>query len=119
MRLPNLSISPVEVENPYAKVDLLLTLREAEDGLRGAFEYKAELFDLSTVEGMLRDYETILRAVVADPEASLSSLDAALAAARRERNLIKGREVKDAAQTRLKNARRKPLSAGAKPGGAR
>ena len=119
MQLPHLSISPIEVENPYAKVDLLLTLRETEDGLRGAFEYKAELFDLSTVEGMLRDYEAILRTVVAEPETSLSSLDEMLAAARRERNLLKGREVKGAAQTRLKNARRKPLSADAKSEGAR
>lgn len=114
MQLSDMSISPIEVENPYAKFDLLLTLWESADGLRGTFEYKAELFDLSTVEGMLRDYEAILRAIVAEPSMSLSSLDEMLAAARRERNLLKGREVKGAAQTRLKNVRRKPLSASAK-----
>ncbi|HEY0384498.1 MAG TPA: condensation domain-containing protein, partial [Pyrinomonadaceae bacterium] len=116
LRLPDLSIHPLAVENPYAKSDLLLTLRETAEGLHGTFEYQAELFEHSQIEAWMSDYELILRAAVADPNISLSELDAMLDEAERGRDLRKERAVKDAAQAKLARARRKPLgaSAGAK-----
>ena len=111
LQLSNLSIRPIEVENPYAKFDLLLTLWESEDGLRGTFEYRSELFNAASIEGMMRDYEAILRAIVAEPDITLSALDAILAESRRERSHLQEREVKTVAQMKLKRARRRPLSA--------
>jgi polyketide synthase PksJ len=114
LQLTNLSISPLEVENPYAKFDLLLTLWESADGLKGTFEYRAELFDAATVEGLLLDYELILRAVAGEPDISLSALDGLLAESRRRRSLDRAEQVKASAQAKLKNVRRRPVSAGTK-----
>ena len=79
--------------------------------MRGTFEYQAELFNADTIEGMMRDYEAILRAVVARPDITLSALDAMLAEASRARSRLQERTVKEIAQMKLKGARRRPVNA--------
>jgi non-ribosomal peptide synthetase component F len=108
MRLANLELSPVEVENPYAKFDLLLTLWEGEGGLGGTFEYKEALFARATVEDMIGDYEAVLRAVVSEPNARLSRLDELIAGRRRGRVLSRESGAQEVARMKLKNVKRKP-----------
>jgi non-ribosomal peptide synthetase component F len=38
-------------------------------------EYKTDLFDRETIAGMLRQFETLLGSIVADPDARLSTLE--------------------------------------------
>ncbi|MEU5583195.1 non-ribosomal peptide synthetase, partial [Streptomyces huasconensis] len=59
-----------------AKFDLSLNVREltadgAADGLLIALEYRADVFEQDTAEGMLTRYGRLLRAVAADPDARI------------------------------------------------
>jgi len=54
----------VEVEQTTAKFELTLSLRETEEGLRGALEYNTDLFDAATVARMLGHYQVLLEGMV-------------------------------------------------------
>ncbi|NYV77441.1 non-ribosomal peptide synthetase, partial [Streptomyces sp. UH6] len=78
---PGLRVEDVPPTSTTAKLDLLLTLseRQAEDGspegIEGSVEYAADLYDPATVETMVRRWERLLRAAVADPRRPLSRID--------------------------------------------
>ncbi len=66
----------VESSSPF---DLSLNLEEREDAagklvLAGSVRYRRALFDVTTIRRLLGQLETLLRAVVADPEAPLARL---------------------------------------------
>ena len=48
--LPNLEISPVEIESTIAQFDLTLSITEANGSLFASLEYSSDLFDRSTIE---------------------------------------------------------------------
>jgi len=68
LKLPGLTVSPLEVDSGTAKFDLALSVVEGEDGLSGTLEYSTDLFDGATIERMLGHFETLLEGVVADPD---------------------------------------------------
>ncbi|HWE39204.1 MAG TPA: amino acid adenylation domain-containing protein [Isosphaeraceae bacterium] len=72
----DLVITPLDVRdgNGTAKFDLTLAMAEADGRLVGSFEYSLDLFDESTVARLLRHFRALLTAMVADPDARLSSL---------------------------------------------
>ncbi|HEX4963096.1 MAG TPA: amino acid adenylation domain-containing protein [Thermoanaerobaculia bacterium] len=74
VQLPGLIAEPVEVESDTAKFDLLLTLADADEELRGFFEYAADLFDDATVERLGQRFATLLQGALADPARRLSEL---------------------------------------------
>ncbi|HSG40149.1 MAG TPA: amino acid adenylation domain-containing protein, partial [Thermoanaerobaculia bacterium] len=74
LELPGLRTEPLDLDAGVSRFDLTLLLREEEDGLAGAAEYAADLFDAVTVERLLRCYRTLLDAAVADPGQRLSEL---------------------------------------------
>ena len=67
-----------------AKIDLMLTTSETEDGLELAFEYASELFERATIERMAGYCTNLLRGVLAAPSTPLRSLEILSAADRRE-----------------------------------
>jgi amino acid adenylation domain-containing protein len=74
LELPGLQLRPLLAEGTTAKFDLTLALEAGGGVLRGAFEYNTDLFDCSTIERMVSHYQTLLEAVVADPQARLKDL---------------------------------------------
>jgi amino acid adenylation domain-containing protein len=72
LRLPALSISPIERETEAAKLDLSLYMLAAEDGLEVYFEYNADLFNLSTVRRMAQHLQILLEEIVANPDRRIS-----------------------------------------------
>ena len=74
MRLPDLTLAPVEVETHVAKFDLLLNIREVAGGLVAAFEYATDLFDPDTIARMAGHFTTLLEAIAADPQADIATL---------------------------------------------
>lgn len=60
------------VEISTAKFDLTLDLWDLDSGVRGAVEYSTDLFDSQTVSRMIGHYQTILSAMVARPEQTIS-----------------------------------------------
>jgi amino acid adenylation domain-containing protein len=66
-RPSGLSLSPLEVDIGSAKFDMTFTLGEKDGRLMGAVEYCTDLFDEETIKRMLRHYQTLVAAAVADP----------------------------------------------------
>ena len=72
--LPGLTMEVVRIDNRTAKFDLSLVMVEAAQGLIATAEYRTELFDGATIARMLAHFETLLRAVVAEPGCRISEL---------------------------------------------
>lgn len=74
LELPELQLSLKEVDTKTAKFDLTLFLEETAQGLIGAFEYNTDLFKSSTIQRLIGHFQTLLTGIVANPEASISTL---------------------------------------------
>src|SRR5947207_3239589 len=62
------------IANRTSKFDLTLTMMEGVEGLSGTIEYSTDLFEEATIRRLLGHYQTLLEAVVADPDLKLSRL---------------------------------------------
>jgi amino acid adenylation domain-containing protein len=67
-------LNQLDLEIGTAKFDLDLELDDRPEGLLGRFVYSTDLFDAGTIERMAGHFETMLEAIVADPEQKLSRL---------------------------------------------
>jgi amino acid adenylation domain-containing protein len=85
--LGELKATPVESGYAAAKFDLTLGLQEVEEGLRGSFNYNADLFDEETIGRMADQFQLLLEGIVAEPEGRISKL-ALLRGAERHRILV-------------------------------
>ncbi|MGD8277159.1 MAG: amino acid adenylation domain-containing protein [Gemmatimonadota bacterium] len=74
LHVPGLEASVFELETGTAMMDLFLELTPHADGIEAALEYDADLFDEDTAGRMLRQYRTLLEAIVRDPAQILSEL---------------------------------------------
>ncbi|HEV7783970.1 MAG TPA: condensation domain-containing protein, partial [Thermoanaerobaculia bacterium] len=70
----DLEIRDLAVPTATAKFDLSLSLIELPEGLKGALEFSAELFDGATAARFARAFEILLAAALADPDLRLSDL---------------------------------------------
>ncbi|MRH91646.1 amino acid adenylation domain-containing protein [Nocardia sp. SYP-A9097] len=90
LELPGLSVAGADLEIPFAKFDLQLTMAESYDergdasGLAAEFSYALDLFDESTVAVFAERFERILAAVSTDPGAPVGDI-ALFDAAERQR----------------------------------
>ncbi|ELS00755.1 amino acid adenylation enzyme/thioester reductase family protein [Xenococcus sp. PCC 7305] len=57
-----------------AKFDLTLSISETAQGLNCLFQYSSDLFDAATITRMLGHFQTLLQAIVANPEQRLVDL---------------------------------------------
>lgn len=69
-----LRIERIRVAGTTAKFDLTFSLSEVSQGLEMQCEYSTSLFDEATIRRFFTDYETLLAACVAAPNARLSEL---------------------------------------------
>jgi amino acid adenylation domain-containing protein len=65
----------VSTDRGTAKFDLALFAGEVPAGLRVSIEYCSDLFSEATIQRMLRHFETLLEAILADPARPVSELD--------------------------------------------
>ncbi|MDH6122949.1 amino acid adenylation domain-containing protein [Kitasatospora sp. GAS204A] len=87
-QLPGTTVTPIPVTGQQAKFDLTLSLvEEADGGLHGSVEYRADLFEPATVTRLIDHFRTLLTAVTATPQARLSELEL-LAGAERQQVLV-------------------------------
>jgi amino acid adenylation domain-containing protein len=77
-------LNQLDLEIGTAKFDLDLELDDRPDGLFGRFVYSTDLFDASTMQRMAGHFETMLEAIVADPEQKLSRLPMLTGAEKRQ-----------------------------------
>ena len=75
LALENLTIQPIQQDNPTAKLDLSLDMQEeANGGLDGTFEYNTDLFDEETIAAAAGHFQRLLAGIVAQPDRRLSEL---------------------------------------------
>ncbi|VXD10569.1 Non-ribosomal peptide synthase involved in Hassallidin biosynthesis [Planktothrix serta PCC 8927] len=72
--LPNLQLTPLELEQTTAKFDLTLLMSETQQGLQGQWEYRSDLFDEATINRMVGHFETLLENIVASPKQPITEL---------------------------------------------
>ena len=68
LELPNLTLTPLELEIVTSKFDLSLLMVESSQGLVGTWEYNTDLFDQETIARMAGHFQTLLEAIVAHPQ---------------------------------------------------
>src|ERR1019366_8979944 len=74
LELPGLTLSPVEGDSETAHFDLTLQIVDTEHELTAAFVYNTDLFEAATIARMLGHWQTLLEAIIADPEQRLAEL---------------------------------------------
>ncbi|MEM9173789.1 MAG: amino acid adenylation domain-containing protein [Myxococcota bacterium] len=74
LRFENLHLERYAVEETQTKYPLRFNLQEGGDAIHGQIEYATDLFDAETIERLGRHYQTLLRAIVDDPEQRLGAL---------------------------------------------
>jgi amino acid adenylation domain-containing protein len=82
--MPGLTLSAIEADSETALFDLTLQVMDTKQGLTAAFVYNTDLFEAATIARMLGNFQTLLEAVVADPEQRLSDLPLLTDAERRQ-----------------------------------
>jgi amino acid adenylation domain-containing protein len=78
------AVAPHSVDGGAAKFDLTFFANETSDGIETFIEYDTDLFDSSTIDRMLANYDSLLRHVLAQPDAPVARIDY-LSHAERER----------------------------------
>ncbi|HEX7185752.1 MAG TPA: amino acid adenylation domain-containing protein, partial [Thermoanaerobaculia bacterium] len=74
LSLAGLTLVPWEIHAGTAKFDLSLSLTRTSEGLTGAIEYAADLFDAVTIHRLGGHFQTLLQGAVAAPGTLLSDL---------------------------------------------
>jgi amino acid adenylation domain-containing protein/non-ribosomal peptide synthase protein (TIGR01720 family) len=74
LELPNLTLTPLEIDKQTTQCDLSLDLVEVGDRLQVSIEYSTDLFDRQTIHRWLAHFQTLLIGIVAQPDRRLSEL---------------------------------------------
>jgi amino acid adenylation domain-containing protein len=74
LRLPELEVEFLETGNETAKFDLSLELQEDKDSIAATINYRADLFDIETIRQTAEHFQTLLAAVVTNPDERLAKL---------------------------------------------
>jgi amino acid adenylation domain-containing protein len=74
LALPGLESSQLAGEHVTAKFDLSMHVSETPSGVQGHVEYATSLFDQSTIERLVKHFETLLTGIVAHPSCCVSAL---------------------------------------------
>ncbi|NNB91406.1 non-ribosomal peptide synthetase, partial [Corallococcus exiguus] len=98
LRVRGLTFQQVITEGRSAKFDLNLAMQDSPQGFVGSLEYSTALFKRGTVERMARQLLTLLEAVAARPEQSVTGLSL-LSSEERQRILVEWNDTAVASPT--------------------
>ncbi|MEA5552827.1 amino acid adenylation domain-containing protein [Anabaena cylindrica UHCC 0172] len=74
LQLSNLTVTALKSATQTAKFDLTLSMEERNGQLIGEWEYNTDLFDDSTMERMIRNFQILLSGILANPEQNIWKL---------------------------------------------
>ncbi|MGF1480502.1 MAG: amino acid adenylation domain-containing protein [Cyanophyceae cyanobacterium] len=72
--LPNLTLTPLELDMGTAKFDLAVFLHETPTGISMAWNYRTDLFAATTINRMAHQFETLLERLVNHPDQKIEAL---------------------------------------------
>ncbi|MBV9789455.1 MAG: amino acid adenylation domain-containing protein, partial [Chloroflexi bacterium] len=68
IRLPEIQLTPLDIDHSTSVFDLSLLLFDTASGVTGHVEYATDLFDEATITRMIQQYQLVLSAMVASPD---------------------------------------------------
>jgi amino acid adenylation domain-containing protein len=75
LRLTDLTIQPVTVENRRSKYDITLNSADTPDGLAFYWEYNTDLFEEATIRRMMRHFQNLLLAFTGNPKLKIQQAE--------------------------------------------
>ena len=72
--VPDITFSSLDIDRGATQFDLILSMEEQPEGIRGSWSYNTNLFEDTTITGLLNKFQTLLENIVANPEQNLSNL---------------------------------------------
>jgi non-ribosomal peptide synthetase component F len=110
LETPGLTLTPVPVPIRTSKYDLLFNINENNRGLAGTLEYDTELFDAVSISQLLRQYEAVLRQVVAQPEIRLTMLARSLVESEEQQSTTEANQLAETNLLKLRGIKRRPVA---------
>ncbi len=95
LKLADLTLVPMEIDNGTAKFDLTLYMREMGRELTGSLAYNTDLFESTSIARMISCFQILLESVAADADQHISKL-ALLAATQRQELLTEYNQTDEA-----------------------
>ena len=74
LKLPQLTLTPLEITNETSKFDLTMFVEEGPEGITVSFEYSVHLFDSPTITRMGGHFQSLLQGIATNVEQRLSEL---------------------------------------------
>lgn len=74
VELPGIKLTPRRLESGTAQFDLSLSIEKTQKGLIGSWEYNSDLFKPDTIARMTGHFQTLLEAIVANPDRRVGEL---------------------------------------------
>jgi amino acid adenylation domain-containing protein len=74
LALPGLTLTPLTLEDLTAKDDLFLSMGESETGIAAELTYNSDLFDPDRIDRLTGHFQTLLAAIVTQPDTSVQQL---------------------------------------------
>ncbi len=74
LSLPDLTLSPVNIDASVTKFDLTLWISDQQESLNAVWEFNTSLFSRQTIEQMATHFEMLLESIVATPNALIKDL---------------------------------------------
>jgi amino acid adenylation domain-containing protein len=68
------NVSQLDVQTGTTKFDLTVELEERKDGIVGRFQYRHDLFDATTILGMIQHSRCLLEVIASDPDRRIADL---------------------------------------------
>jgi alpha-ketoglutarate-dependent taurine dioxygenase len=110
LKLPGLTINPLQVEQETTAFDITLSFVEMEQGqMHMSCRYNTDLFNPGTIVRLLRHMETLLHSVVTQPEARLNTLEL-LSEAEKQQQAVENMERKESKFNRLMTIKPKAVN---------
>jgi amino acid adenylation domain-containing protein/FkbM family methyltransferase len=88
LRLPDLTVNPLELDSSAAKRELTLFMSETEQGLAGTWTYNSDLFTAASIKRLSDHFEKLMKTLIAQPDERLQDMLKVLAEADREQAAI-------------------------------
>jgi amino acid adenylation domain-containing protein len=73
-KLPEVQISPVDVETGTAKFEIYLSIEEKTEGLDGVFEYQADLYDPETIQQLAKHFHVLIEQIAQEPDQKVMNI---------------------------------------------
>ena len=74
MEMSDLTLTPLGINRETAKFDLVLSLTETKQGLRGIFQFNVDIFTSERIERIVGHFQTLLEGVVVNPDENIGRL---------------------------------------------